>query len=118
MTYVRPAISPTVSHNRSEGWSVALTGELYADAGESLSSLARSLCRSHREPVEFDVSGVTCIDHAGWDALRSAAAEVRDHGRPALITNPSPAVKQLTGLVTFDDRSKLDDWMLCSSGSW
>jgi anti-anti-sigma regulatory factor len=93
-----PTLSALISYN--ERWRVALWGEVDRSARDRLLSLATALATSGNDPVDFDLSGVTFIDRAGWLAVSTAAAMLQAAGAAARIINPSPAVRRLTDLMS------------------
>jgi anti-anti-sigma factor len=92
-----PVLSTTISY--TDRWRIALGGELDADARSTLQPLVEALAGSGEDAVDFDLSGVTFADSAGWAVVCAAAATLRSAGMPSRIVEPSAAILRLTGLL-------------------
>jgi anti-anti-sigma regulatory factor len=79
-------------------WVVKVNGELDLATGQILVADARDLvCQG--KSVDFDLSGITFADSAGWAGVRGAARVLEEAGLVARIVNPSPPVRKLTALL-------------------
>ncbi|HLI53525.1 MAG TPA: STAS domain-containing protein [Acidimicrobiales bacterium] len=97
MHHTEQVLSTTISY--SDRWRITLGGELDADARSTVQPLAEALAESGEDAVDFDLSGITFADSAGWAVVCEAAATLRSAGMPARIVEPSAAVCRLTGLL-------------------
>lgn len=87
-------------------WTVLLCGELDARSRGALESLATAISATGCEAVDFDLSGVTFTDIAGWRSVCTAARSLNASGTTARIVNPSREVRRLTEALRCPDRRR------------
>jgi anti-anti-sigma factor len=83
----------------SAGWTIFLSGELDAAGAPQLERVSAALAAARVAAVDFDLSGVTFADTAGWEVLTDALAAVEDSGAMVRTRNPSPSVRRLLDVV-------------------
>lgn len=97
MSEIEPVLSAIISYD--DRWIVFLCGELDVSSGEELKYLAEAISAASQEPVDFDLSGVSFTDIAGWRGICSATRLLNASGTAARIINPSAAVRKVTGVL-------------------
>jgi anti-anti-sigma factor len=83
----------------SAGWTIYLSGELDAASASQLDRIGAALAGARIAAADFDLSGVTFIDNAGWDNLAAAMNAVEASGALARATHPSPSVRRLLEIL-------------------
>ena len=68
-----------------ERWIVVVQGRLDVSSRRHMAEMAAILTGLGRD-VEFDLSGVTCIDAAGWAGLTDALDTLRSAGVSARVS--------------------------------
>jgi anti-anti-sigma factor len=83
----------------SAGWTIYLSGELDGAGAAQLARVGAALADARIAAADFDLSGVTFVDTAGWAVLCEAMALVEESGAVVRARNPSPSVRRLVDIV-------------------
>jgi anti-anti-sigma factor len=81
------------------GWTIYLSGELDAAGSSQLDRVGAALADAQIAAADFDLSGVTFMDTAGWANLAAAMSTVEASGAVTRTRNPSPSVRRLLDVV-------------------
>jgi anti-anti-sigma factor len=81
------------------GWTIYLSGELDAAGSGQLDRVGAALAGAQVGAADFDLSGVTFMDTAGWANLAAAMSTVEATGAVIRTRNPSPSVRRLMDIV-------------------
>jgi anti-anti-sigma factor len=80
-------------------WVVEASGEIDLSAAPQLTSLVR-LLEVMDGDVDVDLSEVTFMDSAGWDAMRAMLTTLRGEGRRVSVLRVSEAVARVDRLMS------------------
>jgi anti-anti-sigma factor len=94
LTTTRPLLEITVRRNRGVR-EILVSGELDTASGADLLAAAADAVADGPDVVDFDLSGVSFVDTAGWRSVHEARQLIVDAGGTPRIAALSPAVEQL-----------------------
>ena len=83
---------------------LSFSGEIIMDAVADLKTEAERLTiESPQTAVRLDLAGVTFMDSSGVGFLIGLRRICQEHGKTMTVTNPSPPIKKLLGMLRLTD---------------